>query len=529
MRSAGMVLVAALLFAASAGVGIAARPLMPVDETRVLSVAWEMRVRRDYLVPHLNGLPYSHKPPALYWAIDAVWALAGVGETAARLVPPLLALAAIVGTAVLASLLWPGRDDLAGYAALALAGTASFALFGGVVLFDGPLAACVTLGLAGVVLAWRREDRRGWVLFGAALGLGILVKGPVALLHLLPVPVLAPVWQHERRAPSWTAWYVGAAAGTAIGAAIALAWALPAAAAGGEDYARAILWGQTAGRMVASFAHRQPGWFYVVLLPVLLFPWSLWPPVWRAARAEARQAPDDGQRMVLVWIAAVVVLMSLVSGKQPHYLVPLLPAFGLLVARLLDTAPAPLRAVDLLLPALLPVAVGMGLVLVPGSAVQAAQRMGAPPPPEWAAALDPAAGAALVVGTIALAVGTAHARATAVAGVAAMTVLVLCVAHVEWSRVAADRYDLRPVATALAAREHDGLAVVGGYNGEFGFLGRLTTPVAVIGPDEVEPWLAAHPRGRVVVRYHDASAAPAASMLVDRPYRGGRLAVLGAP
>ena len=39
------------------------RPLMPVDETRYLAVAWEMWLGGDYLVPHLNGETYSHKPP----------------------------------------------------------------------------------------------------------------------------------------------------------------------------------------------------------------------------------------------------------------------------------------------------------------------------------------------------------------------------------------------------------------------------------------------------------------------------------
>ena len=39
------------------------RPLLPVDETRYASVAWEMWSRGDFLVPYLNGEPYSHKPP----------------------------------------------------------------------------------------------------------------------------------------------------------------------------------------------------------------------------------------------------------------------------------------------------------------------------------------------------------------------------------------------------------------------------------------------------------------------------------
>ena len=56
------------------------RPLWPVDETRYASVAWEMWLRGDFLVPHINGEPYSHKPPLLFWLIQAGWALFGVND-----------------------------------------------------------------------------------------------------------------------------------------------------------------------------------------------------------------------------------------------------------------------------------------------------------------------------------------------------------------------------------------------------------------------------------------------------------------
>jgi 4-amino-4-deoxy-L-arabinose transferase-like glycosyltransferase len=56
-----------LLFLVACSVGLflvslLTRSLIPVDETRYTSVAWEMWLRGDYLVPHLNGATYSHKP-----------------------------------------------------------------------------------------------------------------------------------------------------------------------------------------------------------------------------------------------------------------------------------------------------------------------------------------------------------------------------------------------------------------------------------------------------------------------------------
>ena len=57
-------------------VALTTRPLLPVDETRYLAVAWEMHFGGDSLVPHLNGATYSHKPPLLFWLINLGWAVA---------------------------------------------------------------------------------------------------------------------------------------------------------------------------------------------------------------------------------------------------------------------------------------------------------------------------------------------------------------------------------------------------------------------------------------------------------------------
>ena len=69
-----------LLWAILVVAGIALRPLLPVDETRYASVAWEMWTGGDYLVPHLNGETYSHKPPLLFWLMNLSWWIFGVND-----------------------------------------------------------------------------------------------------------------------------------------------------------------------------------------------------------------------------------------------------------------------------------------------------------------------------------------------------------------------------------------------------------------------------------------------------------------
>ena len=81
------------------------RPLLPIDETRCVSVAWEMWQSGNFLVPHLNGIPYSHKPPLLCWLILSGWKLFGVNEWWPRLLPPLFGLGCLFLTSGRTSLI----------------------------------------------------------------------------------------------------------------------------------------------------------------------------------------------------------------------------------------------------------------------------------------------------------------------------------------------------------------------------------------------------------------------------------------
>ncbi|MEI7700289.1 MAG: glycosyltransferase family 39 protein, partial [Planctomycetia bacterium] len=86
-----------------------ARPLLPVDETRYLTVAWEAHERQDFLVSHLNGETYAHKPPILFWLINIVWSLTGVSTLAGRMVAPAAGLACLMLSYRLAWRLCPER------------------------------------------------------------------------------------------------------------------------------------------------------------------------------------------------------------------------------------------------------------------------------------------------------------------------------------------------------------------------------------------------------------------------------------
>ncbi len=488
------------LWAAVVGVGLAVRPPLPVDETRYLAVAWDMWLEGQYLVPHLNGEPYSHKPPLLFWLMTAGWHVFGVNDWWPRLVAPLFGLGSLFLTARLAHILWPDRPDIPETAPLLVLGSLFWAVFTTLTMFDMMLAFFTLAALIALVMAGRTGRWRGFVAAGIAIGLGVLAKGPAVLLHFLPVALSAPLWlpylsgRDGTQIRSWRRWFSGVAAALGIAVMIGLAWAVPAATAGGEAYRDAIFWGQSAGRIVKSFAHGRPFWWYAAVIPVLVLPWLLWPPLWRGFRRLGGTMPDGGVRLCLIWIGTAFLVFSAVSGKQLHYLLPEFPALALLAGYVLAGDPET-RPYDAWLPG--------GFLVIAGLLMFAAPFLPIPGRAgEMAAEIHAGWGSVIIAAGI-------------FAGIARVPLLGICVAavgtviaiYLAFSPILAAQYDLAPIAKQIRAYEAAGkrTANFGKYHGQYHFLGRLRLPVPEIGQraDDEAAFLAAHPDGYVVAYYRN--------------------------
>ena len=473
--------------------GLATRPLLPVDETRYLAVAWEMWAGGDFLVPHLNGEPYSHKPPLLFWLIHAGWLVLGVNEWWARLVAPLFGLGSLALTHLLARRLWPERPEVAEAAPIVLLGGVFWGAFTTLTFFDMLVCFFALAALLGIVDAARNGGWRGWLIAAIATGLGVLAKGPVILVYVLPAALTAPLWVGRTLPPSWAGWYARLAMALLLAAAVVLAWAVPAAISGGAAYAEAILWGQTAGRVSDSFAHERSWWFYPALFPALLFPWCLWPPLWRGLVRLGSLTGDPGNRFCLAWLALAGLVLTFVSGKQPHYLVPLLPAAALLIAAVTDAGPA--RRLDrwpLVFAFALPVlalALAIGVPPLPQSA-------GLPP---LVRELAPLAALPAAIAAV-LAVWLPRWRMVAVAAAGA---LLVAAGHLAIEPHLRRAFDLGPLAGHVAGLQREGFLVahVHKYHGQYHFLGRLEKPLAITWQHEALRWARQHPDARMIVTH----------------------------
>lgn len=506
-------------------VSLFSRSYLPIDETRYVTVAWNMFLNHDYLVPYLNGETYSHKPPLLFWLMNIGWKIFGVNDWWPRLLPSFFALGAILMTQNIASRLWPQRAQIGYIASLVLLGSGMWAVFTTATMFDMLVTFFTVLGALGLLMAWQGETKRGWAYVVLAIGAGLLAKGPTILLQILPLAVLAPWWMggsadKSAHKPDFKKWYLATLISVMLGALILLAWAIPAGIYGGPKYQHEIFWGQTADRMVKSFAHRRPIYWYLPLLPVMLLPWLFALPVWRALTKAVSALQEDGVRFCIAWFVPVFVAFSFISGKQPHYLLPIVPAFALIIARGWEEI-VDIKLWDKCLPALFGVAIGAVLVYLP---TYHQHHYLAP----WVLNIPAWAGWVLAVGSVLLMLlGVNHkqqyAQRMALLGLLAVATLYLGVI-----RVAGSAYDVTNISRYLKSLQDQNipLANIGKYHGQFNFLGRMTKSPDQLSEGELDAWFAAHPNGRVVMYFDKLRPVGDVQPEYTSPYRALTAGVL---
>ncbi|MBY0523224.1 MAG: phospholipid carrier-dependent glycosyltransferase [Gemmataceae bacterium] len=302
--------------------------LFEPDEGRYAEIPREMLVRGDWVVPHLQGVPYLDKPPLFYWLVMASYALFGIDDWSARLVPAL----AVHGCVLLTYLL--GRRSLgerpAFWGALLLGLAPGFLGVGRLLLLDGLLSLWVTLEIFCAFEAVRGERLKWgwWLLAAGACGLGVLTKGPIAVVLLLP-PLTAYSWLTGRCCRvGWRALliYVAIAMGVATPWFIAISIRLP-------EFPRYFLWEHHVIRFSTGFDHLRPFWFYAPIVLGGLLPGSLLG--WAFLRfllssdETARQwrCPELG--FLLLVGGWCVLFFSLSECKLPTYILPAFPPLAL--------------------------------------------------------------------------------------------------------------------------------------------------------------------------------------------------------
>jgi len=310
------------------------RPLMPVDETRYMSVAWEMYLRDNWLSPlTVNFAPYTQKPPLLFWLINASWSVFGVSRWAGTLPMFLASALNIYLTIKLAEKLFPQHRAQILNIPFLMIGSIPFLILGNLVMFDVTLTVFVLLTLLALVSYAQSGKVLFIVLMALSMGLGVLTKGPVMWLFVIFPMLSGPLWS-ERKLSSFK-WYGGCISALLLSIIPILFWLIPVLQASSDDFGFTLVWEQTAGRISGNYkgSHVRPFYFYILIVPLLFLPWVLFPSFWKGMQNLKHQLTQDaGLRFILWWLIPTVIAFSFISGKQPHYLAPLLPGIIILIS-----------------------------------------------------------------------------------------------------------------------------------------------------------------------------------------------------
>lgn len=320
------------------------------DEPRYAAVARGMYETGDYLIPRLHGETWFEKPPLLYWFAALGFALFGVGEAAARLP------SAICATLSVFLIYWCGRRLFSRWigfgAAVILASSVGFFALARGASTDMPLTAALTGALVFFVLGMDAEgSARRWYLYGfyAALGIGVLAKGPVAVL--LPTFALALFFLWRWRDVESKRWHPE---GILVTLLVAAPWYVVVIWLKGQEFIDVFIINQNLQRFTSGIhGHQEPLYFFIPVLLLMMFPWTflLIPALCRRF--------SRSEQLILVWALAPFVFFSLSGSKLPAYILPMVPPIALLCAREIGSKKTRAFQVAVLCQAVFSIAIGI--------------------------------------------------------------------------------------------------------------------------------------------------------------------------
>jgi len=310
-----------------------ASSLFDRDEGWYGEVAREMKESGDFLTPAYRGEQWLEKPPFPYWLMAGSMAVFGENSFAVRF-PSVLA------GAFSCVLLYLLAAKIAGQKA-ALISTGIFAtslltiFVVRAALMDSILLFLLLLSLLGLWRIARGESSRlPWLMLYGGAGLAFLTKylAGVAIVGLtaLTFMIFTRRWDVLKKARIPT--------GALLFFAIAGAWFVPAYISTSGELLK-VFFEQNVGRSISAMqGHAGPFFYYIVLLPVIFFPWFSFFPAAISQKGTKFAVKSEAWWFLVCWSGGTVLLFSAVSTKLPHYIFPALPPLAILTGALIADA-----------------------------------------------------------------------------------------------------------------------------------------------------------------------------------------------
>jgi len=347
---------------------LSAYPLHDMTEARYAEIARLMVVSGDWITPQIEmGVPFWGKPPLSTWLTAISFKMFGINEFAARLPALLLMLTTTFIIFRIGKTLYSERAAIIACAVLFTSAMGFIA--SGAVMTDAALVVATTLSLGSFCMAIHAPKSFGGYGFFVGLGLGLLAKGPVALV-LIGVPTV--VWSLWHKNVVWLWHAIPWVTGSILMLVIAGPWYLMAEAKT-PGFLEYFLVGEHWLRFVESGwqgdlygdAHARPRGTIWLFALAAAFPWSivaLYELIRGGKWKSALGTLSPIQAYLLLWTATPLLFFSLAGNILPSYVLPGLPAFALLLGGFFASRGSSMANAGWIVPGLI------GLVIIAGLA-----------------------------------------------------------------------------------------------------------------------------------------------------------------
>jgi 4-amino-4-deoxy-L-arabinose transferase-like glycosyltransferase len=314
--------------------GLGIQAITDADEAFYAEAAREMVEGNDWITPHFNYEERWQKPILYYWFTAGAFAGTEASEFMARFGSALSGVGVVLLTWATARRL-TANDHGAWIAGAIVATCFGYFMMARAALPDLPLACFITATVWCAMRAIERTERSpaAWAaLAGLAAGLGFLTKGPVALV--VPAVVLIPMWWRERARSIVRPSHVALA--LLLFAIAGLPWYVVMLARHGAAYLQSFFVGDNLERFATTrYNDVRAVWYYVPILVGGLLPWTMFLLVlpWRPLRAlvRRRRRLTDEEWRLLIWAVMPLLLFTASVGKQPRYILPVLPPIAIML------------------------------------------------------------------------------------------------------------------------------------------------------------------------------------------------------
>ena len=321
---------------------LGALSLFDVDEPRYAETARNMLDTNDWVTPKFNGNIRYDKPVLFYWLIAIAYKVFGVTEFAARFWSAVFAVSLTLFIFLMVRKYHGNRSAF--FSSLIFATSAQIIILSRASITDMTFNFFISSSLFSFYLIYtgsKEFKKYLYIPFYVSMGLGILTKGPAAIV----IPFLAIIFfSLINKNLRSTLSELMLLRGLLIIAVIVLPWNLAMFTLHGGEFLRETIIKHNLIRFVGVVSeHRGSFFYYIPVILIGFFPWSIFLPSAISVIIEYAREPLLRKNELLslrffslVWFLVVFFFFAISKTKLPTYVTPLYPPMAILVGTLFE-------------------------------------------------------------------------------------------------------------------------------------------------------------------------------------------------